>query len=265
MSGGEKVPWTRGMAVAQALLAALGPVYREARVAGSLRRGKVEVGDVELVLAPAFGGALDQRCDELLHQGVVTKRLNRLGRAIAWGDGKTPSRYKALTFDGLAVDLFIVQPDRPWGPTFLIRSGPGDANGVLVTPSGVRNRDGQPGVLPAGRKFEDGRVWLDGAPLDTPTELATFAACGLPWIAPPMRSTACYQAQAGFRAGDAADFRPKVLSTGERCDLKLDGWRPREDAIWTPSGECVFLDPALARPTVHGGQSEPVAQQELFA
>lgn len=171
-----------------------------------------------------------------------------------------------MVFQALAVDLFVVLPDRQWGPTFLIRTGPGDANQVLVTPDGVRNRDGNVGVLPDGLKFDEGGVLRIGAGLlDTPTELATFAACGLPWLAPPLRSVWDYQLEARFRLGTAADFVPRDVPPTDVCAIVLaDDGTPREDAIWTPKGDCVFLDPALARPTVQFGQSAPVVQTELF-
>jgi hypothetical protein len=132
---------------------------------------------------------LNVRLDELLKRGVMSLRLKKDGSRIAWGD-----RYKATLYKGFALDVFIVLPDRQWGPTMVIRTGPGDANGALVTQQGVTNHDGNIGVCPAGMKFENGAVWGEGgAPyLDTPEEIDVFAALGLPWIPPHLRSPGEY-------------------------------------------------------------------------
>lgn len=72
-------------------------------------------------------------------------------------------------------------------------TGPGDANQVLVTAAGRRNRQGNLGVLPAGMAFDDGRVLRDGEILDVPEEVDVFAACGLPYLAPHLRTVETYQ------------------------------------------------------------------------
>lgn len=195
MSADAKIPFERGLDVARELLTLLAGTFVRASVAGSLRRGKPEVGDIELVLAPAFDGTLnlfEQRCEHLL-ASHFEKRLNRNKQVMAWGKPGEWSRYKAVTYHGLPVDLFVVLPDRRWGPTLLIRTGPGSANEVLVTTVGLKNRLGDVGVLPKGMKFDQGMVWRDGVALDTPEEEDVFAACALPWMPPGARSVETYQ------------------------------------------------------------------------
>lgn len=47
-----KFPRTQALAVAEELVAALRPACERLEIAGSLRRGKAEVGDVEILFVP---------------------------------------------------------------------------------------------------------------------------------------------------------------------------------------------------------------------
>lgn len=196
-----------GFNIALGMMALLGDAVERIEIAGSLRRNKPDVGDVELVMTPKFaqqqslfgdtGERIDllaQRCDELLRLAVVEKRLNKNGAPIAWG-----SRYRALLYRGIPVDLFIIQPDRQWGPTMLIRTGPGDSNGVLVTAEGVTNHEGHAGIMPRDLVLNDGTLWRGGQALNTPEEIDVFRVLGLPYIPPHERTIATYQFWAQLR------------------------------------------------------------------
>lgn len=168
------------------------------QIAGSIRRGKRDVGDIELVVATS-DDRIDLLCDRLCLRGVVSKRLNKAGDIIAWGDKAhygVKTRYKAMLFEEFPLDLFIVRPDRSWGATLLIRTGPGDANEVLVTQQGKRNRNGDNGILPVNMRFKGGLIYRDGIALDTPEEIDVFREVGLPYIQPEDRSVATYHRMA---------------------------------------------------------------------
>lgn len=155
-------------------------------IAGSIRRGRAEVKDIEIV-AMSAGEALHITLDELVRLRVIGQRSKSDGSRLAWGP-----RYKAALYRGVAVDVFIVGPDRQWGPTMALRTGPGEANEALVTTVGVHTRNGVRGILPPGLAWRDGAIWQGNDPLDTPEEADVFAACGLPYIAPPLRSADVY-------------------------------------------------------------------------
>lgn len=187
--------------VADRLIAQLGPGCRRIALAGSIRRGEAMVGDIELVCQPA-GDKVEAVLADLLRMGRIEKRKKSNGHFLAWGP-----RYKAFDFSGVPVDLFIVLPDRQWGPTFLIRTGPQDANQALVTTAGTVNANGYAGVLPRGLKFRDGGVWKSSTSpqtslesgeglqkVDTPEEVDVFRACGLPYVPPVLRSYELYRA-----------------------------------------------------------------------
>lgn len=206
MSDHPKRPASEMFRAAVALMALLADVCDRMEIAGSLRRDKQEISDVELVVKPKYDqrpkdlfgtmqpvSLLEERCAGLLDGGLFQKRVNKKGSPIAWGKPGEESRYKAFWFQGVPVDLFIVLPDRQFGPTFLIRTGPGEANGVLVTLEGVRNRDGHWGTLPANMAFGEGALLRNFRPLDTPEEADIFAALDMPYIPPPYRSVEVYQ------------------------------------------------------------------------
>ncbi len=176
-----------------------GAVERVA-VAGSIRRGKPEVKDIELVVVPTivptqrdlFGqpvgwqNLLDVLVGELLADGIVGHRLDVLGRQAAG------ERYKRLVWQhgplaGIGLDLFSVLPPSEYGLQLVIRTGPADFSQRLVTP---RDRGG---LLPAGHRVLDGAIWQTndlGAPtraVPTPDEADLFAFLGLDVIRPEDR------------------------------------------------------------------------------
>ena len=73
MSEGARVPWDSGAKIAADLEALLMPACERIRVAGSIRRGKDTIGDIDLVCEPKiereagglFGDQIEER--DLLH------------------------------------------------------------------------------------------------------------------------------------------------------------------------------------------------------
>lgn len=210
MSSGEARPHKEMLHLAVEVVKLLAPYCTRIAVAGSLRRGKAEVRDIEIVCAPdeqqlPTGGrrgfieikqnAVNWICDRLRDEKIFEPRLNLQGNPEAWSD-----RHKRAFYKGAKLDLFIVLPDRSWGYTMLLRTGPGDANGVLVTRSGVRNHDGLYGILPPEYKFFEGELWLGNqARIPTFEEKDVFTALDLPYIPPPLRSVEMYQRWAARR------------------------------------------------------------------
>ena len=213
-------------------------------IGGSLRRGVDVVKDIEIVVRPKYfdaGNMLEVKMEHLWENGFVTKRLNRNGHEIAWGKPGEDSRFKAFTYRGVAIDLFIVLPDRDWGPTMVLRTGPGEANQALVTTEGKRTRNGVWGLLPAGMRFEDGALWNGSEKLDTPEEVDVFNAIGLPWIPPHLRDHQAYRNWLG---------------------LPPDYWEPTCGYIWR-FGRPVEI-PMITELGKAGDFSRPVTQQSLF-
>ena len=192
MSAGVAIPAGEAHEVADHLIGLLAASCNRIRIAGSLRRGKQEVHDIELVATPRFDfvdGAdlwgttvgvdrLEERVRSLIDLGFVRLRdvesHKRDGTTtIGHRDGDS---YKALECSGIPVDLFIVRPPAEWGVIFAIRTGPGDWNQRIVT-------DCQKYL----RRVHGGRVYRNGKPVPCPEEEDFFRAVGQEYLHPRER------------------------------------------------------------------------------
>lgn len=193
MSQGQALRWADAHHVATELVGLLADACDRIEIAGSIRRRKGEVHDIELVAIPRvemlpadtiwgdgelvprdwLAGRIHQMLDEgtLAPRDVLVERRDltqevqhRMGRA-----------YKALVYESVPVDLFITDAER-WGCIFALRTGPGDWNQRLVTDCRRHFR-----------QVQDGRVLHLGRVVPTPEEADFFRALGVPWVEPPER------------------------------------------------------------------------------
>ena len=132
----EKKRWPRADAliVAKELCVALKPACEQMIVAGSLRRRKADVGDVEILFVPKMEvrpvdmfeskpfSLADEVIERLLATGRLSKRPSTLGH-FAWG----AKNKLALHATGLPVDLFTATPENWWNYV-VCRTGPADSN-----------------------------------------------------------------------------------------------------------------------------------------
>jgi DNA polymerase/3'-5' exonuclease PolX len=182
MSSGEPIPWTDAMATAEELRSLLAPACERIEVAGSLRRRRPTVSDIELVAMPRFVDEQDGLFDTARHSALdaLLGDIERRPVTLHRHDGteqeqvRDGTAYKALQYRGLPVDLFIVDPERSdWGVIFTIRTGPADFAHELV----ARCRTW-------GRRVQGGRLYDRGRYVPCPEETDFLAAVGLPWIEP---------------------------------------------------------------------------------
>lgn len=184
MSVGVRLPLRAAQAVAESVVAALRPACERIEIAGSIRRRRPDVGDVEIVAVSKvvttepmefFGEAtrvalLPDHVTALLRSGTLAPHPERPANG---------ERYKRLWIPatGLQLDLFIVSPPAQWGPILAIRTGPAEFSKRLVE-----------ALHPKGLRCEGGRV-LDwgGVTRPCPEERDFFAACGVPWTEPEAR------------------------------------------------------------------------------
>lgn len=181
---------------ARALVALLDPVCERIEIAGSVRRCRADIGDIEIVAipkivpaqpdlfgAPASAGsnALNQRIDELVEAGVIQKRARADGK-VMWGP-----KHRTLTWDGAPVDLWQGRLET-FGWLFVLRTGPAQFSRQLVVPINHRTRDDRRGLLPAYLRVQDGlRHIRDGEQVPTPEEIDVFKVLGLRWLEPEDR------------------------------------------------------------------------------
>ena len=110
------------------------PAYLE--VAGSLRRGRPEGGDIEIIyvprleiivpdgqLVPVLTNLVDLHLEDALLAGAFTKRPNALGRDT-WGE---KIKLALHTDSGIPVDFFAATKDNWWN-YLVCRTGPAESN-----------------------------------------------------------------------------------------------------------------------------------------
>lgn len=145
MSEGRKHPMAEVAPIARELVLMLGPACHRIEVAGSIRRERPEIGDIEIVALPKVESVETGRQESLFGDSVVQKQernllwteLDRwvpeyrlkgdLYRSFSW-----PLRRDGETTDHINVDLFTATKDN-WGLIFLIRTGSGNFSQHVVS------------------------------------------------------------------------------------------------------------------------------------
>ncbi len=199
--------------VAEALLAELSDLkqVQRAAYAGSLRRMRETIGDVDLLVASA-------KADPIMETFVG---LASVSRVIAHGDTKS----SILTDRGLQVDLRVV-PKQVWGAAMIYFTG-SKAHNVRIRERAVR----------AGLKLNEYGLFdaKTGDLLAAETEQQVYERLGLPYIEPTLRE------DRGEVEAALAGELPKVIQLEDlRGDLHThtnltDGLAPLEEMLETAS------------------------------
>lgn len=202
MSDTPKRPYDAMWPIARDLVERLRPYCQRIEIAGSLRRGKSLIGDIEIVAIPqpaqaSFGGGiisqpyqLDARIEEAVAQGRVT--------IIRSGPKQKSLFFNLKNVGRVDVELWLQPDPATWGCNFMIRTGSADFAKWMVTsqgwggamPNELRFQDGRLWRVPNDMRFQGGQTLLEALrlhPLPTPEEADVFDALGLAWIPPHER------------------------------------------------------------------------------
>jgi DNA polymerase (family X) len=176
MSDGTRMSLPFAKHLAEQMIDLLKPYCERIAVAGSIRREKPDVGDVEICLIPAMQP--DLLGEWHYSPDLISEALTNDGFVLP----KNGDHFKQakLPNGGVTFDIFLTTPEC-WGVIFTIRTGCAEFSHKLVTP---RN---QGGLLPSYLRVKDGRVWHGNTVMDTPSEEDFFRVIGLPWIPPENR------------------------------------------------------------------------------
>jgi DNA polymerase (family 10) len=187
------LPLARAKEIAVGIVESLRPYCERIEVAGSIRRSRQAIGDIEIVAIP--------RWEERPSPGPISlfgppsvDRVNLLAEAARSHRSLRPGdlaggRQREIRDDGrywqlihnvqhVQVDLFVTTPER-WGLILFYRTGPADfGRGALarwkrITQGGYSHE----GVLHDSR----------GRAVPTPEEADVFRVLGLDWIDPADR------------------------------------------------------------------------------
>jgi DNA polymerase/3'-5' exonuclease PolX len=162
-------------AIAEALRELLRPACTRVEIAGSIRRRRPDVGDIELLCIPKYGGPvdlLDSLLRRLIAEGALDYRRNKRGSTVYGPKNKLLVHNPS----GIGVDVFCTTWEC-WGVSLVVRTGGKTTNKEIATRA-----------LQRGMKFHAygrGFTRADNTELVCHTEREVFKAVGLrcpePW------------------------------------------------------------------------------------
>lgn len=193
MSTGTRVSLEEATRVARDLRGRLQPGCQRIEIAGSIRRGRADVGDIELVAEPIL----------LVEENILGEPIGASSSLDGWirmcrdhgiladhpDDPKDGERYKKLLHppSGLQVDLFIVRPPASFGVVWLIRTGPARYSQWLVTHARRTGHHVASGSLHMGSIGFGDACTAGCQVVPTPDEFSVYEALGLPFQQPEDR------------------------------------------------------------------------------
>lgn len=173
-----------GKIQAEALVRMLSSYCEQIEIAGSIRREKAEVGDIELVAIPKYQVKM-KGLSKFLSLSDQIDQVNLLEEMIetmvARGDcqlGKNGPRYKELIYShrGFKVDLFIANKEN-FGLIHMIRTGSADYAKQFMIELNKK------GVY----KVKGGYLWLQDEKISVSSEEQLYQTVGFPWKSPQDR------------------------------------------------------------------------------
>lgn len=181
MSAGEvRYPLGTALVVATNLLHLLEPACERIEVAGSVRRKKPDVGDVELLCIPKatenlfYPDALDERIRGLIGNGILGYRLNRNG-SQQYGP---LNKLLVHLGSGIPVDIFSTEA-KYWGMAMTMRTGPAEFN--------IRMMSRFRGLGMRGHAYA-GISSMTNHDIECPDEATVFRHLGWPYLEPEERN-----------------------------------------------------------------------------
>ena len=173
-----RIPLAQAQEIALEIASFLEPACQRLVIAGSIRRQKPDVGDIEIVAIPKMLPSVDMFGEtSTLVSALDLFNYSKIGKVIKGG-----SKYKQIeTRYGINLDLFIVTPPAQWGVLLMIRTGSADFSHKMVT----KKRFG--GCLPSDCDVRDGAVWRNGEIVLMDGEMDYFTLCRIDYIEPENR------------------------------------------------------------------------------
>lgn len=164
---------SEAQAIAERVKAELLPFIERAEIAGSVRRKRPEVNDIEMVVIPKTipGGLFKDIA--IRDPGFVST----VGQWFAIKGNAWDGKYTQVVLpDGINLDLFIATPDN-FGLLLAIRTGSADYSHQVLARGWSR----------LGYESKGGVLWKDGKPTYIREERALFDLLGIPWLEPEKR------------------------------------------------------------------------------
>jgi DNA polymerase (family X) len=167
---------TRAREIAEDLKEKLWPGCEKLAVAGSIRRRKPDVGDIEILAIPMYDGLadmLDREIQTLLFEGVLDFRLNKRGSRVYGLKNKLMVHVPS----GTGVDIFSTD-ELCWPVALVVRTG-GKVTNQRIAMAAIK---------------QDWHLQAYGSGFSTPngdevckSERDVFEFIGLPYLPPERR------------------------------------------------------------------------------
>lgn len=157
----------KALEIAEKTKELLVPYCERIEIAGSIRRKKPEVKDIELVAIP-------KPYDVGLFENGIATVVNQWKKV----KGELPCKYtQRILPDGITLDLFFANQEN-WGLIYALRTGSADySHKVLAT-----------GWVKLGYNSEGGQLSINGKEINIPEEKDLFKLIGIPYIEPEFRN-----------------------------------------------------------------------------
>ena len=162
--------WSVANKIAEAVLEQLRPHCKRVQIAGSIRRKKENVGDIEIVATPLpySNGMFEDGLAKVVNQWEKVKG------ELEYGKSKYTQR---ILPEGIKLDLFFAEEDN-WGYTLALRTGSADYSHKVLASGWVHR----------GFKSIDGYLWKDDEKYEVKEERELFDIVGIPYVDPEKRN-----------------------------------------------------------------------------
>jgi len=166
----KKYPFAEAFKIASSVLGQLRPYCIRAEIAGSIRRKKSEVGDIEIVAIPL------PYTTGLFESGIATvvNKWEKVKGDLEYDKTKYTQR---ILPEGIKLDLFFAVEEN-WGSIFAIRTGSAEFSHQILAKGWVRQ----------GFKSEGGYLFRDGERYEIHEEQDLFRLIGIPYVEPENRN-----------------------------------------------------------------------------
>ena len=186
------------LVIAETLLKEMRPYCHRVEIAGSIRRLKSEVKDIEIVAIPKWESVAagffaedvssnnSLYCRWAMGHPWITWIKAGTNQIQPWNIKEDGKYWRGLIASShcpeneTKLDLFLTTPEQ-FGILMVIRTGPESFSKKIVTQSS------KGGWLPDHLRVDGGWLMDGDRRIPTPTELSVFDAIGRPWIPPEKR------------------------------------------------------------------------------
>lgn len=155
-------------ALADQIVVQMTPYTDRCEIAGSVRRGKPEVKDIEIVCIP-------KKTNRGTRDISFAIQIHNIGYVVK-GDPCMGKYFQVWTPQNIAVDIFTATPDN-WGLIYAIRTGSARFSHEVLAR----------GWYQAGYHSNEGMLHRQGIPVPVREEADLFRLIGIPLLAPEDR------------------------------------------------------------------------------